>query len=294
MGLRIKTNVGSLKAQRNLGNTNTRMEDNITKLSSGHRINKSADDAAGLAISATMYSKIRSSTQAKRNANDGISMIQVAEGSFNEITNIMVRLRELSIQSASDTVGDLERSFANKEYVELVDEIDRIANSTEFGGYKLLKGADANEGLDTLNFHISAGDDSIENRDSILVDIESIKIDSGDVLGLGKGAEVGPMEADGDFNREASTEKLKVLDDAMNKVAGFRANLGAKQSRLMSTVQNLGVVIENLETSRSRIQDVDFASETAKLTQNRILGQSGVSVLAQGNSQPEQVLGLLR
>ncbi|MBQ48542.1 MAG: flagellin FliC [Zetaproteobacteria bacterium] len=294
MGLRIKTNVGSLKAQRNLGNTNTRMEDNITKLSSGHRINKSADDAAGLAISATMYSKIRSSTQAKRNANDGISMIQVAEGSFNEITNIMVRLRELSIQSSSDSVGDLERSFANKEYVELVDEIDRIANSTEFGGYKLLKGADANEGLDTLNFHISAGDDSVANRDSILVDIEAIKIDSGDILGLGKGEEVGPMDADGDFNREVSTEKLTVLDDAMNKVAGFRANLGAKQSRLMSTVQNLGVVIENLETSRSRIQDTDFASETAKLTQNRILGQSGVSVLAQGNSQPEQVLGLLR
>lgn len=152
MGLRIRTNVAQLKATRNLENTTSAMSNNMAKLSSGYRINKSADDAAGLAISDTLNSKIRSMDQAKRNANDGVSMIQVAEGSMNEITNILVRLRELTTQAATDTLGNLERSYTNKEYTQLVDEIDRISNSTEFNGLQLLKGGDGNDGLKSLYF----------------------------------------------------------------------------------------------------------------------------------------------
>src|SRR6478609_10679901 len=147
MGLRIKTNVPSLIAQRRLGNTTSDMQSNMEKLSSGQRINKSADDAAGLAISETMTGKIRSMAQAQRNANDGISLIQVAEGSMNEIGNILIRMRELATQSASDTIGNVERSYTNKEYTQLVDEIDRIANTTEFNGMNLLGGADKNNGI---------------------------------------------------------------------------------------------------------------------------------------------------
>lgn len=293
MGLRIKTNVSALRGQRNLSNTIADSQENMTKLSSGQRINKSADDAAGLAISSTMSAKIKSMEQAKRNANDGVSLIQVAEGSMNEITNILVRMRELATQSASDTVGNLERSYTNKEYVQLVDEIDRISNSTEFNGLNLLGGGEANEGVEELVVHVGQGDGTVENRDTISINIETIKINATDVLGLGTEAEVGPMEADGDFSREQAAEKLNVIDNALQTIAGNRADLGAKQSRLTSSINNLGVQIENLSTSRSRIRDVDFASETASFVQNKILGQAGASVLAQANSTPQLALGLI-
>jgi flagellin len=294
MGLRIKTNVPSLNAQRRLGNTTKDMQENMEKLSSGFRINKAADDAAGLAISETLTANIRSLGQAKRNANDGISMIQVAEGSMNEIGNVLIRMRELATQAASDTIGDLERSYTNREYTQLVDEIDRIANSTEFNGVKLLGGEDANDGLSNVTIHVGAGDGTTENTDTIEMNIEDIKLNATDVLGLGKGAEIGPEEADGSFDRETAAEKLTVIDDAIKKVAGNRATLGAKQSRLNSTINNLSIQVENMSTSRSRIRDVDFASETAKFSQNRILSQAGSSVLAQAGSIPELALGLLR
>ena len=299
MGLRIRTNVAALKAERNMGLTTDRLKTNMEKLSSGYRINKSADDAAGLAISDTLNSKIRSLDQAKRNAMDGISMIQVAEGSMNEITNIMVRLRELATQAASDTVSNLERSYTNKEYVQLVEEIDRISNSTEFNGIQLLGGEEAN-GFDKLVLHVGAGDGVSPNTDTIDINIDTIKINSSEVLKLSQEGEVGPEAIDPDeddinglFQRETAAEKLKVLDTAIKTVAGNRATLGAKQSRLNSTINNLGVQIENMNTSKSRIKDVDFASETALFTQNRILGQAGASVLAQANSVPQLAMGLL-
>lgn len=293
MGMRIRTNVSALKAQRNLTNTTDAIASNTEKLSSGYRINKSADDAAGLAISDTLNSKIASTNQARRNASDGVSLIQVAEGSMNEITNILIRLRELTTQASSDTIGNLERSYTNMEYTQLVDEIDRISNSTEFNGIKLLGGEEEN-GFDKLVVHVGAGDGTKENTDTISLSIDSIKINADEVLGLGKESEVGPTEVDGDFSREDAAAKLEILDIAIKKVAGNRAILGSKQSRLGSTINNLGVKLENMSISKSRIKDVDVASETALFTQNKILGQAGVSVLANANSIPQLALNLLQ
>lgn len=293
MGLRIKTNVAALKSQRNLGNTVASNQKSMEKLSSGYRINQSADDAAGLAISDTLNAKIKSMEQAKRNASDGVSLIQVAEGSMNEITNILVHLRKLATQASSDTIGDLERSYTNKEYVQLVDEIDRISNSTEFNGTNLLGGEDKNNGVSELVIHVSDGDASQENRDTISINIEDIKLNAKEVLGLNTESEVGPMEGDGDFDRTSAQEKLTVIDSAIQRVAGNRAILGSKQSRLNSTINNLGVQLENMNTSKSRIKDVDYASETANFVQTKILGQAGASVLSQANSIPQLALGLL-
>ncbi len=293
MGLRIRTNVPALIAQRRLQSTTSEMANNMEKLSSGNRINKSADDAAGLAISDTLTAKIRSLDQAKRNANDGVSLIQVAEGSMNEISNILVRMRELSTQAASDTIGNQERSFANKEYTQLVDEIDRISNTTEFNGINLLGGADKNNGVGELTIHIGAGDGAQENTDTFALNIDSIKLDAQNVLGLNKDAEIGPTAPDGDFDRASAAEKLGVIDKAIKTVAGNRALLGAKQSRLNSAITNLGSQIENMSTTRSRIRDVDYAEVTAQFTQNRILAQAGTSVLAQASAVPELSLKLL-
>lgn len=294
MGLRIKTNTTSLVAQRQLGNTTKAMAGDMEKLSSGYRINKSADDAAGLAISETMGAKVRSMGQAKRNANDGVSMIQVAEGGMNEISNILVRMRELTTQAASDTIGDQERSYTNKEYTQLVEEIDRIVSTTEFNGLNLLQGGEGNDGVEKLVVHVGAGDGTVENTDTIDINIDEIKLNATEILGLGKEDEIGPLEADGDFDRAQAAEKLTVIDDAIKKVAGNRAVLGAKQSRLNSTITNLGIQIENTSSAKSRIKDVDFASATADLSQNRILAQAGTSVLAQSGSIPELAAGLLR
>jgi flagellin len=292
MGLRIRTNATSLNAQGKLSKNNSALQNSMEKLSSGYRINKAADDAAGLAISDNLEAKIRSLGQAKRNAGDGISLVQVAEGSMNEVTNILTRMRELATQSASDTISNTERSYTNREYVQLVDEIDRIANTTEFNGIKLLGGEDEN-GFDELSIHVGAGDGSVENTDSISLSLDSMKINSEDVLGLGKGSEIGPAEEGDSFSSREAAEKLTVIDDALKTVASTRATLGSKQSRLNSTINNLSVSIENASTSKSRIKDVDFASETAKMTQNRILTQAGVSVLGQANNLPDMALSLL-
>lgn len=293
MGLRIRTNVASLTAQRRMGETTEKMASNMEKMSSGYRINKSADDAAGLAISETLTGKIRSLDQAKRNANDGVSLIQVAEGGMNEISNILMRMRELATQASSDTIGNLERSYSNKEYTEMVKEIDRIANTAEFNGMQLLGGADKNNGLSNLTIHVGAGDGSVENTDTIDIDIDSIKLNAEEVLGLTGGAAIGPEEEDGDFNRQDAADKLGIIDTAIKKIAGNRAMLGAKQSRLGSTINNLGVQVENMSTSRSRIRDVDFAAVTAEFTQNRILAQAGSAVLSQASAVPELALKLI-
>jgi len=293
MGLRIRTNVPALTAQRALQKTTDASAASMEKLSSGMRINKSADDAAGLAISETMKAKVRSLEQAKRNAGDGISMLQVAEGSFNEISNMLVRLRELAVQAASDTIGNKERSYTNREYIQLVDEIDRIANTTEFNGMMLLKGAEG-AGMEDITLHIDAGDGLVENTDTIIVKTEDFKVNAMEVLGLGKGDEVGPTDPGGAFDRASAAQKIGVIDNALQLVASNRSTLGAKQNRLQSTLNNLSVKIENLNTANSRIRDVDFASETAVFTQQKILAQAGTSVLAQAAQAPELALALLR
>lgn len=295
MGLRIRTNVASLNAQRRLAESTQRSADNMEKLASGHRINKAADDAAGLGISENMKAKIRSVAQAKRNANDGVSLIQVAEGSMNEVSNILVRLRELSTQAASDTIGARERSFANKEYMELVDEIERIGNVTEFNGILLLRGGSPEGDLEKLTVHIGAGDGALPNTDTIELDLTKMMVRTSEDLGLDIENGIGPVDPDNtDFDRTAAAEKLQVLDKAMNRINTMRSDLGAKQSRLFSTISNLSIAHENLTASNSRIRDVDFASETAEFTQNNILQQGGVSILSHANTLPELALNLLR
>ncbi len=294
MGLRIKTNVSSLTAQRQLAKNVNRLNGNLEKLSSGHRINKAADDAAGLAISESLKAQIKGLNQARRNANDGISMIQTAEGAYNEITNILIRLRELSVQSASDTIGDRERGYLNKEYVELVDEVDRISNVTEFNGLKVLKGVSRGKEMNDISLHVGIGSGKTENTDSLVLQFKDLKVDSA-VLGLGKENEIGPqLGQDNAPERIRIAEKLDIIDSALVKISGQRAALGANQSRLQKAVANLGITVENMSAANSRIRDVDFANETAALTQNKILAQAGTAVLTQANQNPEMALSLIR
>ena len=276
MGLRINTNVQSISAQRNLMKTKTNLNSNLRKLSSGERITRAADDAAGLAISENLKAQIRSIRQAKRNADDGISLIQTAEGGLSEISNIVIRLRELSVQAASDTVGDTERGFSDIEFQQLKEEIQRISSSSEFNGRKLLDGSG---GL--VEIQVGAGNDPINDR--IRYDGTQVSATI-DFLGLS--------------NEQVSSKQgaqiaLERLDDALVQVNGVRANLGALQNRLTSTIQNLGITEENFSEANSRIRDVDVAAETADMTKNNILNQAGISVLAQANQAPTYALKLL-
>lgn len=276
MGLRINTNVQSLAAQRHLNNNKRRLDSNLSKLASGERITKAADDAAGLAISEKLKSQIRSLRQAKRNADDGISLVQTAEGGLSEISNIVIRLRELSIQAASDTVGDQERSFSDIEFQQLKDEIQRISQASEFNGRKLLDGTG---GL----VDIQIGTRNDPNNDRLTYDASTID-STLEALGIG-GENVA--------SKEGAQLALANLDEALVKINGSRANLGALQNRLTSVVQNLEITDENLSEANSRIRDVDVAAETAKLAKNQILNQAGVSVLSQANQAPNFALQLL-
>jgi len=276
MGLRINTNVQSLAAQRNLGLNSGAQKTSLEKLASGSRITKAADDAAGLAISENMKATIRSVRQATRNANDGISMIQTAEGGMNEVSSILVRFRELSIQAASDTIGDTERGFVDKEVQQLKSEIDRIAHSTEYNGHKLLDG-------ETGVMEVQIGVHNKPGEDRFVYDGQKINTTL-DRLGLG-GINVA--------SKEAAQNNLDVIDGAIKTLTENRAELGAMQNRVQSTVNNLNVYDENLSAANSRIRDVDMASETAELTKNNILTSAGVSVLSQANQNNLMALKLL-
>jgi flagellin len=276
MGLRINTNVQSMNAQRNLSASNAAQAVSLNKLSSGQRITKAGDDAAGLAISEKLKGSIRSLQQANRNANDGISLIQTAEGGINEASNILLRLRELSVQAASDTVGDTERGFTNKEFQALKGEIDRIAQVTNFNGTKLLNGTG-----DTLDFQVGI-DNSPEN------DRLQYKVSNSDIT-LGK---LG-LSSTGTMSKRDAQDNLAKIDAAISSVNENRAGLGALQNRLQSTVNNLGVTTENLSAANSRIRDADMAAESSELTKHSILSQAGVSVLAQANSSQNSALKLL-
>lgn len=291
MGMRIRTNVPAITAQRFMSDNKDAMNKNLERLSSGYRINKSADDAAGLAISESLRGKIRGLNVAKRNANDAVSMVQVAEGSMNEMTNILIRLRELTVQSATDTIGEKERSYLNREYTQLADELDRIGNSTEFNGIKIF---DKESDRDQFVIQVGTNGTSPEaNVDTISVNISGLKFNTED-LGIGKGSEIGGIEGEKGPDLSEISGKLNVLDNALTKIASERATLGSVQSRLGSALSNLSINVENMETAKSRIKDVDFATETAELTQNRILTSSTTAVLQQANQMPEQALQLLR
>jgi len=276
MGFRINTNVSSLAAQRSLSVNNRETESNLSKLSSGSRITKAADDAAGLAISEKMKSGIRSMKQADRNANDGISMVQTAEGGLNEVSSILTRMRELAVQTSSDTVGDTERGMSNMEYQNLKLELERISQVTEFNGKKLLNG----EG-DKYDFQIGTNNDAFQDR---------ITYDAAQVNSRTDSLGVNELEV---ASKQGSQESLNVLDNAITKVSGQRAFLGAIQNRLVSTSNNLQVNVENLSAANSRIRDVDYAEATATKARNDILGSAGVSVLAQANMNGQQALKLI-
>lgn len=292
MGMRIRTNTPAITAQRFMSDNKDALGKNLERLSSGYRINKSSDDAAGLAISESLRGKIRGLNVAKRNANDAVSMVQVAEGSMNEMTNILIRLRELSVQASTDTLGDRERGFLNREYTQLADELDRIGNSTEFNGIKIF---DEQSERDQFVIQVGTNGTTPEmNQDTISISLQGLKF-STESLGIGKGSEIGPSDAGGDApTRDEISGRLTTIDDALSRISNERATLGSVQSRLNSALSNLSVNVENMETAKSRIKDVDFASETAELAQNRILVSSTTSVLQQANQAPEQALQLLR
>ena len=276
MGLRVNTNIQSLAAQRSLGVNYEHQKANLEHLSSGSRIVRAADDAAGLAISEKMKSHIRSLGQATRNAGDGISMIQTAEGAMNEVGNILTRFRELSIQAASDTIGDTERGFINKEVTQLSAEVDRIALSTDYNGRKLLAG----EG-DALE--IQVGLHNTPNLDRFVYDTAKTNTTS-EGLGI-SGIQVS--------SKEEAQNNLEKIDSAISTLSGNRAEMGALQNRLQSSINNMQIYNENLSAGRSRIFDVDVASETAELTKNNILTQATTSVLSQANQNSMMALKLL-
>jgi flagellin len=276
MGFRINTNVSSIAAQRTLSINNRESESNLSKLSSGSRITKAADDAAGLAISEKLKANIRSLKQADRNANDGISMVQTAEGGLNEVSSILTRMRELAIQTSSDTVGDTERGMTNMEYQNLKLELERISQVTEFNGKKLLDGQG-----DKFDFQIGANNDDFQDRISYDAGHVSSKMDN---LGL--------SEVDVS-TKQGSQSSLASVDGAIEKVSGFRAYLGGIQNRLVSTSNNLQVNVENISAANSRIRDVDYAEATATKAKNDILSAAGTSVLAQANMSGQNALKLI-
>ena len=276
MGFRINTNVASLQAQTSLNKVGKESQESFSKLSSGTRISKAADDAAGLAISENMKAEIRSTQQANRNANDGISMVQVAEGGLNETSSILVRMRELSVQAASDTVGDTERGMSNLEYQQLKQEMDRISQVTEYNGTKLLDGSG-----ETKEFQIGTGSDAFQDR----IGFDPASVNSGtSSMGI-EGVDVS--------TKSGAQESLGSLDAAIEKVSSQRAVLGSLQNRLTSTSNNLQVYAENMSSANSRIRDVDYADETAKQARNQILTAAGTSVLAQANMSSQSALKLI-
>lgn len=276
MGLRINTNVQSLRAQNSLARVEESKSNTLAKLSSGSRINKAGDDAAGLAISEKLKANIRGTQQASRNAGDGISMIQTAEGGLNESSNILVRLRELSVQAASDTIGEQERKFSDLEFKQLTNEMERIATSTQFNGKNLLSG----EG-DTLDFQIGVMNDAKNDRLSYKPQDSSARVKDLGLDGLGV------------LTKQDAQDNLEKIDGAINGVNANRATLGALQNRLQSTISNLEVRSENLSAANSRIRDTDVALESAEMTKGNILSAAATSVLAQANNAGSSALKLI-
>ncbi len=277
MGLRINTNVASLNAQRNLRGTRLALNQSLEKLSSGQRINRAGDDAAGLAISENLKAQIRGLKQAERNAEDGISLVQIAEGALTEISSILIRLRELSVQAASDTIGPTERKFLNVEFEQLTSEVDRIANSTEFNRVPLLNGTGA-----VFDIQIGTRNDPISDR--LTFDASSADVNVA-ALGLNLASVADKISAQ---------NSLSAIDQAIISVSGIRADFGALQNRLQSTINNIAVSVENMSAANSRVRDTDVAAETAELTRNNILMTAGTSVLAQANSSTKNALSLIQ
>lgn len=270
--MRINHNLMALNANRVLAFNNVNTQKSMEKLSSGLRINRAGDDAAGLAISEKMRGQIRGLNMASKNAQDGISLIQTAEGALNETHAILQRMRELAVQSSSDTNTDADRAELQKEVDALIEEIDRIAQDTEFNTMALLDGSFTNK-----VFHIGANEG------------QNITVDIGDMSATGIG--VNGLDISDQASADAA---ISTIDSALEAVSSQRADLGAIQNRLEHTINNLGTSAENLTAAESRIRDVDMAQEMVEFTKNNILAQAANAMLAQANQQPQQVLQLLR
>ncbi len=274
MGLRISTNVAAINAQRQLGTQQNRASHALAALSSGSRIVNAADDAAGLAISENIKGQTRGLAMARQNAFNAGSLVQVSEGGLGEINNILMRLRELGVQAASDNIGDDERAFLDQEVQQLVKESDRIAKTTRFGSKQLLDGSG-----DELEFQVGpfAGDDNIikykmsADATASKLGIDGVAVDS----------------------KSGARDLLSSVDDAMKEIGKMRADFGAVQSRLNTTTSNLDIQYENLSAAYSRIRDADVARESAELASSQVLQQASVAVMAQANQQPAQALRLI-
>jgi flagellin len=281
MALSINTNVSSLTAQRNLSKSQASLQISLQRLSSGLRVNSAADDSAGLAISTTMNAQVRSMNQATRNANDGISLVQTADGALNETTNILTRMRELAVQSASGTLNDTtDRQYISNEFTQLQQEIDRIAGSTKFNGQDLLNGTGGAAGNGVFTIQVGTG---------TAAGVDTIDVTTEDSTAAGLGVDTLLVTTAGD-----STTAIDAIDVAIDSINNVRSTLGASQNRLTSTINNLQVAVENTSNAQSRIQDVDVAAETANMTRANILSQAGVSILAQANQGPQMALKLLQ
>ena len=279
MALYVNTNTASLFAQRQLGKSQMGQQKSLQRLSTGLRINSAADDAAGLAISTQFTAKIRGMNQASRNAADGISMIQIAEGGLEQMGGILTRMRELSIQSANGSLTDSDRLFIETEFSELSAELDRIAGSTDFNGRKLLQGS-ASAGV---TFHIGVNNTT---TDKITVSIQNVQASQLGTNGT-------KLNAQGVSTVTKAQTALGVIDAAITQLSTARSKLGAGQNRLDVTIDNLGTTVENMSAANSRIRDADIAKESAALTRAQILTQAGVSVLAQANQTPQAALSLI-
>jgi len=278
MPLYVNTNIASINAQRNLNKSTSSLTKSMERLSSGLRINRAADDAAGLAISTTLKAHIRSINQAVRNANDAVSMLQVAEGSMGEISNILLRMRELAEQSANASLGGAERQYLNDEYIALKSEITRISDTTEFAGTKLLDGTISTGANFQIGFKNSANDRiavTVKDTDAAALGLDTASANTISTASLAMSA-------------------LSVIDaSAISVLSDRRGDIGAVQNRLEYTIANLQSTAENFTAANSRIEDADFALETALYVKNQILVQAGTSVLAQANLQTQSALSLL-
>jgi flagellin len=274
MSMSIRTNVASLNAQRNLSLSQNTLDSSMSRLSSGYRITKAGDDAAGLGISTKLEAQIRSYNQAARNANDGISVIQTTEAALNETSNILTRIRELAMQSASDGIGDTERAYIQTETDQLISEVDRIAAVTKFNGRELLSAT-----VSSLDFQVG-----VDGTDDDKITFSTINATTTSLLGAAT------LDVD---DKVAAAAALTTIDDALVAVSTARANLGAVGNRFQSAINNIQSFSESLSAANSRIRDVDVAEETSRMARSNILQQAGVSVLAQANQQPQLALKLL-
>jgi flagellin len=276
MGLRISTNLAAIQARRQLFNSGIGMDLAMAQLASGDRINKAADDAAGLSVSEGIRSTIRSIRQANRNANDGVSMVQVAEGGLNEIANLVIRLRELGIQASSDTIGDVERGFIQKEVIQLKEEIDRISAVTRWGDAHLLDGKSG-----VFEFQVGIFNDDFQDR---------IAFDSEE-----NNAQLSSLKLDEiDFSEKKSAQfALELLDVALVRVNEMRSNIGAIDTRLHHSISNMLIYEENMSAAKMRIRDTDFAYASSELVRSQILQQAAIATLAQANDNGNMALKLI-